>query len=196
MRVVDKLNFCQSRYEGSQNTQKEDKAKPSSVHLSTFLSQTPRKVSANVTPTLCWNRRVGSSPRWNKSRIIKNWGSPILLKRDWDYFFPRETWFRFFYLFVIRDCPYLIFAWTWTNFGNYPWCANSLNIFTWMHFAKWYRGPSKLCNAILRSSVFACKCHRWRVQPMIKGYLIQMCKNQSTTTYYIYTSTWRQGTTF
>ena len=50
---------------------------------------------------------------------------------------------RFFYLFVIRDCPYLIIAWTWANFGNYPWRVNSLNIFTWMHFAKWYRGPSQ-----------------------------------------------------
>ena len=37
---------------------------------------------------------------------------------------------------------YLIFAWTWRNFTNYAWRVKSPNIFTWMHFAKWYRGPS------------------------------------------------------
>ena len=77
-------------------------------------------------------------------RILGNKEGPLYFFREtWlDYFYLVKRDLVFFYLFVIRD-----FAWTWTNFGNYPWRVNSLNIFTWMHFAKWYRGPAtkELC---------------------------------------------------
>ena len=62
------------------------------------------------------------------------------MRVPYTFFVKRDL--GFCYLFVIRDCcPYLIFVWTWTNFGNCPWCVNSLKIFMWMHFAK-YRRPS------------------------------------------------------
>ena len=47
---------------------------------------------------------------------------------------------------------YLIFAWTWRNFTNYAWRVKSPNIFTWMHFAKWYRGPSVFKTCKLKNS--------------------------------------------
>ena len=102
-------------------------------------------------------------------------GSPILFRETWlALFFSCETWFRFFYLFVICDCPYLIFAWTWTwtNFGNYPWCVNNLNILKWMHFAKWYRGPSLKCHRLTSKASKSISCASIKINLFSCFYLL------------------------
>ena len=48
-----------------------------------------------------------------------------------------------------------IFAWMWKSFGYYSWRVKRPNIFTWMSFSKWYRGPSRMISHVIIISYIA-----------------------------------------